>query len=324
MTLLGDATVLQHLAKTVPDAVRHEINSKIYTVREQVDMLMQSRPRPAVWWSPHYNIPLAYRGPLVVTVHDLFHLANPELAPGVIKRTYARLMFNTIRRRAQKVICVSQFTADEFTRLVGGDERQREVIHNGLDESWFDPISDVRPQAAPYFLFVGNVKPHKNIRGLVSAFTKVMSVLPHDLVIVGQKAGFITGDRHSEELAKAVGQRAKFTGSVDLDVLRQWYRHADALIFPSFYEGFGFPPLEAMAVRCPVVTSNAASLPEICGDAALYCDPHDIRSIEESMLRIAQDHGLREELRTKGLAQAKRYRWADSAAKTAAILGSFT
>jgi glycosyltransferase involved in cell wall biosynthesis len=237
-----------------------------------------------------------------------------------LRRAYASLMFAAVRRRAGKIICVSRFTAGEFQRLVGARADQLEVIHNGIDSSWLEPISEVRPQLAPYFLFVGNLKPNKNLQGLIQAFAQIVERLPHDLVIVGQRSGFITSDSRAEPLARAVGSRVKFTGFVGLEELRQWYRHAAALVFPSFYEGFGLPPLEAMAVRCPVIASNAASLPEVCGDAALYCDPSDIATIAQAMLRIASEHDLRERLIAAGQQKVTEYSWADSAARTAAVL----
>ncbi len=298
------------------------MRSRIYTLREQVELLFHRASRGAVWWSPHYNIPLGYRGPLVVTVHDLFHLTSTEVRASPLKLAYARMMFGAIRRKADKVICVSRFTADEFERLLGGKAGQLEVIRNGLDEGWFQPVAGVRPQANPYFLFVGNLKPNKNVHGLIRAFSYISGRLPHDLVIVGQTSGFITQDREAERLAAATGSRVKFTGMVDLDTLRRWYRHAEALVFPSFYEGFGFPPLEAMAVGCPVVASNAASLPEICGDAVLYCDPHDTRGIADAIVRIVEDGGLREQLLVKGLVQAKNFSWTEAAARTSEVLQS--
>jgi glycosyltransferase involved in cell wall biosynthesis len=233
-------------------------------------------------------------------------------------------MFAAIRAKASKILCVSNFTAREFDRLVGGRAGQLEVIHNGVDVSWFDQAASQRPQANSYFLFVGNLKPHKNIGGLIRAFAGIAGSIPHDLVIVGQKSGFITADNEAEKLARQLNLRVKFTGKVDELMLRQWYCHAEALVFPSLYEGFGFPPIEAMALRCPAIVSNAASMPEICGDAALYCDPHDVGSIADKMLQVIRDAPLRERLVADGPAQARKYSWDDAAHRTGYILRSFT
>jgi glycosyltransferase involved in cell wall biosynthesis len=322
ITLLGTPALVDRLAACMPRARVQTLGSRIYTLHEQWDLMKVGLQGTALWWSPHFNIPLGYRGPLVVTIHDLFHLASAEMRHQLIKRAYAKLMFGAVRRRAHKVICVSRFTAQEFQRLVGAKPSQLEVIHNGIDDSWLEPISEARPQENQYFLFVGNVKPNKNVQGLIRAFAQIVERVPHDLVIVGQRSGFITSDRDAESLGKSVGPRVRFTGFVELEELRRWYRHAAALVFPSFYEGFGFPPLEAMAVRCPVIASDAASLPEVCGDAALYCDPSDAGTIAQAMLRIAADPDLRERLTGAGLRRVTEYPWAKSAAQTAGVLQS--
>jgi glycosyltransferase involved in cell wall biosynthesis len=319
MTLLANADSHEALASALPRAEIRRLSSRIYTIAEQLELFRHAR-RDVVWWSPHLNIPLAYSGRMVVTVHDLFHLTSPEIRRNPIKLAYASTMFQRIRRRAHTVICVSHFTAREFDRLVGARPKQLHVITNGLDEGWLEPVAGERPQQKPYFLFVGNLKPNKNVNGLIRAFIGISTGIPHDLVIVGQRAGFITGDREAESLARAVGTRVKFTGFVELKELRCWYRYATALVFPSFYEGFGFPPLEAMAVNCPAIVSNAASLPEVCGDAALYCNPGDPASIGAAMLRIIDDDELRDRLVARGKTQIQKFSWSRAAADTAEVL----
>jgi len=258
MTLLVSKLAASQVSASVPSADIRALHSSIYTISEQLELATRAR-RNRLWWSPHFNIPLAYKGRLVVTIHDLYHLMSPEIARNPLKMAYARTMLRSVLRRASKIICVSNFTAAEFERLVGSRAGQIEVVHNGLDESWLKPVSGPRMHGVPYFLFVGNLKPNKNVQGLVRAYLNIWDQLPHDLVIVGQKSGFITGDRQAGRLARAGGARVKFTGFVSSDDLRRWDRDAAALVFPSFYEGFGFPPLEAMALQCPVAASNAAS-----------------------------------------------------------------
>jgi glycosyltransferase involved in cell wall biosynthesis len=320
MTLLCSAAVAERLRASLPRAGLRILKSGIYSLREQLELMRHAPSGGGVWWSPHFNVPVAYAGKLVVTIHDLFHLTSREVRRSPVKLAYARVMFGAVRRHAHKVICVSRFTAGEFERLVGAKGDQIEVVHNGLDENWLTPVSGPRIQERPYFLFVGNFKPNKNIGGLIRAFAAISSRVPHDLVIVGKRSGFITGDRNAERLAETVGPRVKFTGFVDQESLRRWYRDAAALVFPSFYEGFGFPPLEAMAVECPVVASNAASLPEVCGDAVLYCDPADPAQIGAAMLRVMRDPDLRASLAAKGRVRATAFRWSDTAKRTAAIL----
>jgi len=137
---------------------------------------------------------------------------------------------------------------------------------------------------------------------------------------VGKKEGFITGDRAVERSAAALGDRVRFTGLVDDALLKKYVACADALVLPSFYEGFGLPPLEAMACGCPTIVSNRASLPEVCGDAALYCDPHDVKDIAARMLDVATSDATRVALREKGLAHARKFTWNKCARETVAVI----
>jgi glycosyltransferase involved in cell wall biosynthesis len=228
-----------------------------------------------------------FRGRLVVTVHDAYYL-QPEARRAVRldKWLYLRAMYAAVARRADSIVCVSAFTADELaTRL--GIGRNSVVIHNGIDPEWLTPVVGPRPHAAPYALFVGNARPHKNLGRLLEAFARVPA--PYELVVVGRLFD-----------QPAAGPRVRFAGSVDHDTLRAFYAHAAALVVPSLYEGFGLPPLEAMASGIPALVARAASLPEICGDAALYCDPRDVGDIAGSSSRILDDEPLRERLVSEG------------------------
>lgn len=285
--------------------------SPIYSVREQLELTMK-RPHDAdLFWSPHYNVPIMRRGRQLVTIHDVLHLARPEYVKLPHRRAYARLMFRAAAR-SDAIIFDSRFTADEFRR-VGGDTSSggsvHEVIHPGVDESWFEVASEGRAHDRPYLLFVGNVKPHKNVRGLLRAFGMIRDRIPHDLVIVGRRTGFIHGDPGVLDEASAFRHRVRFTGWLDEGEVRRYMAGADALVFPSLYEGFGLPPLEAMAAGCPVITSDAASLPEVCGEAALYCDGARPATIAEAILRLLGDSGLRTELRARGRERARLFTW---------------
>lgn len=286
-------------------------HSPIYSVREQLE-LTQRRPRGAdLFWSPHYNVPIVRRGRQMVTIHDVLHLARPEYVRLPHRRAYARMMFRAAAR-SDAMMFDSKFTADEFRRLIGNasaGRSVREVIHPGVDESWFAAASPDRPHDRPYLLFIGNVKPHKNVGGLLRAFGMIRDVIPHDVMIVGRRTGFIHGDPGVLDESSAFGHRVRFTGWLDHDEVRRYMAGADALVFPSLYEGFGLPPLEAMAAGCPVITSDAASLPEVCGDAAVYCDAARPRSIADAILRLLNDGGLRSELRARGRERARLFTW---------------
>jgi glycosyltransferase involved in cell wall biosynthesis len=283
----------------------------IYSIAEQRLGFLLAGEKCDLAWSPHYNIPLSWHGPLMVTVHDVMHLALPDMFSGWGKQSYARFMFHRVRRRAQRIAFVSQFTADEFARLLGPPQSPAAVIHNGVEASHFNRDCP-RPHAKPYVLFVGNIKPNKNLRRLAEAFQRIENRVPHDLVLVGRKDGFITGDPGLARLLEA-NPRIRLTGSVDEARLVAFYRHADVLGMPSYYEGFGLPPLEAMAAGCPVLAARAASLPEICGDAALYCDPYDIADIAGKLVELLQNRMLQDELRIRGAARVKDFCWEKAA-----------
>jgi glycosyltransferase involved in cell wall biosynthesis len=187
-------------------------------------------------------------------------------------------------------------------KFTGIEKSKIRVIHNNLNDEWLKKFDEraSRPYKQPYMLFVGNIKPHKNLRNLLLAFSKVAGDLPHHLVIVGNKSGFITSDNEVVEMAEKLSEKVSFTGHISLDDLKRHYKHAEGLLFPSLYEGFGFPPLEAMSCGCPTLVSNASSLPEICGDAALYCDPNDVDDIANKILQLAQNQVLRKNLVERG------------------------
>jgi glycosyltransferase involved in cell wall biosynthesis len=294
-------------------------NSGIYTLAELVEVPLRVPRSTDVLWSPNYNAPVVSTGRLVVTVHDLCHLALPQLFGGPLKQGYARAMFGNVKRRAAQVICVSNFTASELVRLTGIERERLTVIYSGLDAAWTVPTDSVRPIAGPYLLFVGNVKPHKNLGRLLDAFEVLSRRIPHALVIVGKRDGFITPDRAVMGKADRLGGRVHFTGQVSDESLRDYYAHADLLVFPSLYEGFGFPPLEAMATGIPVAASNAASIPEICGDAVAYFDPYSIEEMAAVIEHTLSDRALRAALRERGKRQIVKYSWEQTVARVASV-----
>ncbi len=319
--LLGSASVLGNQMWTRAENVRIiDVDAPIYSVQEQV-ALPWSIPRGTdLLWSPHYNVPLAWRGRLAVTVHDLAHLALPEFAGGVHRRAYARFMFRHVARRADAIITVSDFTATEFGRLVGSRRAKPEVIHSGVDRGWFAIPPSTSPHPRAYLLYVGNVKPHKNLGRLLEAFRQLTSRIQCDLLILGKTEGFLSGDTSVRAAADRLAPRVQLLGALSQEALRRYMSHAEALVLPSLYEGFGLPPLEAMACGCPTIVSNVASLPEVCGNAAVYFNPLEPASIAEAILQVLEEPGLRETLRCRGLERARRFTWESSAERTLAIL----
>ena len=160
----------------------------------------------------------------------------------------------------------------------------------------------------------------------ITRLGQVVSKLQNNIekVIVGKRDGFITGDKRVAAKAAAMRDRVIFTGEVSNDdgVFRQYFAHADALILPSLYEGFGLPPLEAMACGCPVIVSNLGSLPEVCGDAALYCDPHSPQDIAAKIKLLTQNDELRRQLSERGVENARQFTWERCAEHTVGVLES--
>lgn len=299
-TILGDPDLL---ARAIPPDARIRyvpLAARIYSLREQVALPRAIPEDATLFWSPHFNIPLRHAGRMAVTVHDVFHLAYPGVPAAM--RAMARIYFTRIVRHARVVCCDSAFTARELERLAGKANRA-EVIHLGVGERWFDVPRPEPPATPPYFLAVGNVKPHKNLRRLVRAFAHAAADFPHRLVIVGPRAGLRTLDRDVESMTRALGGRVVFTGRVERAELEHWVAGCAALIQPSLYEGFGLPPLEALACGRPVAVSRTASLPEVCGDEAEYFDPMNEGEIADVLRRLAARDDT-------PAAQASRREWA--------------
>jgi glycosyltransferase involved in cell wall biosynthesis len=199
----------------------------MYSVREQIEIASQIPKATQLYFATHYNIPLLYRGRMLVTVYDLFHVAMPSLVGGFHKTIYAKFMFNAVRRKADAIITISKFTKDELVRYTGAGRQEIYPIHLGVDKSWFDIRKTQNPHKKPFLLYVGNVKPHKNLRGLIGAFALIAGQTNHDLVIVGKREGFITGDEASRIEAAKLDGRVRFTGHVPDGLLKQYVAHAE-------------------------------------------------------------------------------------------------
>ena len=309
-TLLGDIVELTKLEGVNIDRVNLICaNSPMYSIQEQIDYILLIPKGTTLYFSTHYNIPLLYSGPMLVMVYDVFHLAMPDLVKGIHKRIYANFMFKAVRHKAKKIITISNFTKHELIKYTGKGRQTITPIHLGVDKEAFSVSKEEPLHKHSYVLYVGNIKPHKNLSALVNAFSNIASDVPHNLILVGKKEGFITGDNAVSIVAKKLGSRIQFTGYVSDQDLKNYYSYADALVFPSLYEGFGFPPLEAMAVRCPVLASNIGPMPEVCGDGALYCDPYDIDDIATKLTILLSNHELRLQLKNKGFSRVQKFTW---------------
>ena len=321
-TLIGDKAEIRRLG--LPDDQRISVvaaKSKMYSLSEQAEIPNLIPKDTRLYFAPHYNIPLLYRGRMLVVVHDLFHLAMPDLVNGFHKSLYARFMFSAVRRKADAIITNSCFTKNELIRFTGLGRQQIYPIHLGVNRSWFDVSATATPSGRkPYLLCIGNVKPHKNLGALIKAFALISADIPHNLILAGRKDGFITGDTNALMAAEELQGRVQFTGYLDEVMLKQYVAQADILVFPSLYEGFGFPPLEAMAAGCPVIVSNAASMPEICSDAAMYCDPYKPRDIACKILEVIRNKKMREDLICAGRAHVRHFTWEKCVKETCDVI----
>ena len=295
-------------------------NAKIYSINEQ--WLIPAIIEPCdLFWSPHFNIPLL---PIraknrMVTIHDAYHLAFiKDLS--IKERLYAKLVFRMALQLSKVVVTVSEFSKKELVKYTSSSFSEKiQVILNGVTAFPRSKANKEKPTNRRYLLYVGNVKPHKNLKNAVLAFRQFCIAYPDTnfgFKIVGQKGGFINSDSKVDAVLNSddvIKGKVEFTGFVDDAELTELYENAHCLIFPSFYEGFGLPPLESMKLGTPAIVSNRASMPELCGDCVLYFDPADINSIFLSIQSIVFDESIYNALKFKGEEHVKRYNWRHSA-----------
>ena len=289
---------------------------------------MAVRP-PDVLFVPAHVLPLIHPRRSVVTVHDLGYLAYPE-AHKTGDRRYLDWSTRWNARRAKFVIADSAATQADLIRAYGVDERKIRVIHLGRDET-LAPVPDAQVLAevqarygitAHYVLYVGTLQPRKNLARVIEAFARAAAAPAFagiQLVLAGKK-GWLYDDLFAQVERMGLAGRVLFPGYVDDADLPALLSGALAFVFPSLYEGFGIPVLEAGACGVPVITSNTSSLPEVAGDAALLVDPHDVDAIAEAMTRLVTDAALRTELSRRGLANVQRFSWEKCARETLAVL----
>jgi len=304
--------LLSHLP---PDRLRFiESKAPIYSLKEQWELSRLAR-RARLLHCPHYNIPYLHRGRMVVTIHDLSHLVFREFLPNRRAYWYARFMLARATKQATRIVTDSQYSRKCIQETFDVPDERVRVIYPGFphgmnpDES---PVDGSRLEALkvrrPYVLFVGILKPHKNVQGLLRAF----SLVPCDkrrlfqLVIVGKKDSFYSS---LMDLARklSLDEQVVFTGTVTTDDLRALYADATLLVLPSLNEGFGYPVLEAMSFGVPVVVSNTSSLPEVAGPAGILVDPRDTQSIANGIERLLCDDDLRQILSQRGREQAQLF-----------------
>jgi glycosyltransferase involved in cell wall biosynthesis len=272
------------------------------------------KERPSLFFSPGYNSPAISYSPFVFTLHDLHHLRVPENS-NALKRAYYKYCIKPACRRAARVLTVSEYSRCEIIDWAGVPEEKVVNVGNGVGFP-FGPTGPAYEPGYPYLLYVGSRKPHKNLVRLLKAFSISGVHKDFRLVLSG------LADECLMMLVRELGlvDAVKFVPASSNTALAELYRGARAFLFVSVYEGFGLPPLEAMACGIPVLTSRVCSLPEVMGDAGLLVDPLSIDQIAEGIRRIAGDLSLREELKQRGLDRARLFSWRETARKTQEVL----
>jgi len=272
------------------------------------------RLRPQVYFSPGFNPPLWSPVPVVFTIHDLIHLCLPG-ETSLAKRLYYQHVVRPAAQQAYRVLTVSRYTQQAILDWTGLPQERVVVVGNGVG-AVFCPYGVQHAPGYPYLFYVGNRKPHKNVPRLLQGFAR--SGLSRDVRLI------LTGTPEattSQQLrALKLQDRVVYAGQLTDTELAAYYRGAMALVCPSLYEGFGLPPLEAMACGTPVVTSNRTALPEVVGDAALVIDPYDVEAIAWGIQCAVQDSTLRQVLRQKGLERAQQFTWERTAARVWQVL----
>ena len=270
--------------------------------------------------TPVMLVPPSPAVPLVVTVHDMTAWLFPELHTA---RTawLTRLAFRAAKRRDAHFVADSSSTASDLMRI-GNVRREHIAVVPLAADQRFHPIDDPTIPSRfgldrPYLLYVGTLEPRKGIESLLTAFAQLADSDVR-LVIIGKK-GWMFETLDAKVAALNLGSRVTFTGFVADEDLPALISGATAFVYPSVYEGFGLPVLEAMQCGTPVITSRVSSLPEVAGDASLMVRPGDVEELTRAMRRLLAEPGLREELRGRGIAQAARFSWQQTAALTAEV-----
>lgn len=240
---------------------------------------------------------------LIVTVHDLTHFKFPEFFKPKIKISIGEYFLKKIRDNAKKIFTVSDNTKRDMIDMFDFTSEQITVIHNGLNNDFFNTKKEKSPMKNPYILYTGNIKPHKNVLALIEAF-KIIHPLFKDLKLALIGAGEKIPETFIHE---EIGDNIISTGYLTRKRMINYIDNAEIFIFPSFYEGFGYPPLEAMARRKAVISSPEGSLKEILGDAALYFNPHSPEDLAEKIKAVLTNKKMKKTLEDKSESRAKLF-----------------
>lgn len=271
-----------------------------------------------------FSVPRFLSCPYVMTVHDMLeHMSRARQQTGFWS-TWHLQMTKRVLRGAARVFAVSNFTRTEIEKLFEIPSNRIEVVYNAIDERFLRGHASVADRELiaqryqvtyPFLLYAGRISPHKNVVRMIEAFSALKTELEKDglypdlkLIIIGDD---LSGnpDLRRTVVRSGVQNDVRFLGFIPIEVLRIFYDQAKVFVFPSLYEGFGLPPLEAMVHGTPVVTSNVSSLPEVVGNAAVLVNPENVFEIMRALHRVLTDQPLRERMKERGYQQATRFSW---------------
>ena len=269
-----------------------------------------------------YAIPVLYKGKTIATIHDMaMHTMKDKYTKGQVLTKNILLDYTV--KNADKLICISEFTKKELLNYYPDIDNSRiEVVYNGfeyqeilLDEQTISQTLNKFNIKKEYLLFVGTLSPHKNIERIIEAFNEIKKQgYNYELVICGKK-GWLYEDIFKKVKQLNIEKEVIFTDYVTDEELEVLYKKAKLFVFPSLYEGFGFPPIEAMARKVPVLTSREGALPEIVGDAAIMCDAYDTSDIANKAIEVINDNKLKQKLINRGLKRVENFSWDKSIKK---------
>jgi glycosyltransferase involved in cell wall biosynthesis len=298
------------------------INPRVRIPWEQfLAPLILRRQRADLFHGTLNVVPLACPVPSVVTIHDLAFIRFPYTFRSY-NRTYLDLATRVSVRRATRILAVSEHTKREVVGLLGVPAERVVVTPNAARVHFHPPAAEAlaafrtrHSLPEQFVLYVGTLEPRKNLTTLLDAYAQIarQSAVP---LLVGGGKGWMYDAVFARLEALGLRDRVHFVGYLDEEELPLWYAAARLFVFPSLYEGFGMPPLEAMACGTPVVTSNSSSLPEVVGDAGLMVAPMDVDALADAIMRLLSDEALHADLRERGLRRAQQFAWHTTAERT--------
>lgn len=278
-----------------------------------------SKMHSKLLFSPIPEAPVFSSCSYVVTVHDLIPLRFPQWF-SIAQQIYCNYYIRAVIQQSKHVICNSRATAEDLNKFLGVNQAKITPIALGYDRENFRFL-DLPTQN--YFLYLGRHNPHKNPERLITAFAELTNCKDYELWLAGPSDRRYTPTLKAQVAQLGITNRVKFLDYVPYSELPKIINQAIALVFPSLWEGFGLPVLEAMACGTPVITSNLSSLPEVAGDAAILIDPYNTREITEAMEAIATDSALRSRLSNQGIIHCQQFSWQKTAQATAEVLSRY-